>query len=370
MWKIHRYYLREVAVNALLTFVVLFGIALISLLYKGLRVAKGGDLVDAALTTVLLVADIFPHLLTFALMFGTVLTFARASQEREITAIRALGISPRVPMVSSMIIGLVCSLIATWALHYEIPWAHYHKYRVVANLVAGRMQAYFKDEDRIDLEGGAVMTWQEKVPIGDLEDGRFEYREVNIFLGSDQSLLKRISPTGSRSAPLIMADRVWFEDDPQARSITAYLEGLTLPFAEGWIRMKAVDFGMNLESIVKRDSRHANHKDLGSDLLLAEVYRGAYPDPNAAYYTVHRRACFALMPFLLAPLGFCIGVMSRERGRVLAMSFCMVPLAVVYLCDFLGESSMRHLQFPPIGWLPAVVVLLAGTPFCWRLLRV
>ncbi len=44
MWKIHRYYLKEIGINALLTFLVLFGIALISLLYKGIRLVQGGDL--------------------------------------------------------------------------------------------------------------------------------------------------------------------------------------------------------------------------------------------------------------------------------------------------------------------------------------
>ena len=38
MWKIHRYYLKETGVNALLTFTVLFGIALISL--SGIAVAR------------------------------------------------------------------------------------------------------------------------------------------------------------------------------------------------------------------------------------------------------------------------------------------------------------------------------------------
>ena len=33
MWKLHRYYLKEIGVNGLLTFVVLFGIALLSLLF-------------------------------------------------------------------------------------------------------------------------------------------------------------------------------------------------------------------------------------------------------------------------------------------------------------------------------------------------
>jgi len=85
---------------------------------------------------------------------------------------------------------------------------------------------------------------------------------------------------------------------------------------------------------------------------------------------VHRRASFALLPFLLAPIGFCIGVLARDRGRVLALSYCMAPLSVVYLTDFLGETAMRHFRLPLIGWLPAVVTVILGVPFCWRLLRI
>ena len=182
MWKIHRYYLKEIGVNAVLTFAVLFGIALISLLSKAIGLVKGGDLLDAALTTVLLAADIFPHLLTFSVMFATVLTFARASQEREITALRALGVSPRVPMVASLLLGLVCSLLGTYALHYQIPWAHYHKYRVAADLMSNEIQRVLKDQDRIALpKGDGVMTWQKKVEEGDKDI----YVDVSIYSVGD-----------------------------------------------------------------------------------------------------------------------------------------------------------------------------------------
>ena len=114
-------------------------------------------------TTLLLAADLLPHLMTFSLLFATVLTFARASQEREITAIRALGISPRVPMVSALLIGLFCSIIATWSHHYATPWAHYHKYRVVADVYRSQIKNILKDQDRIHLpKHGGVMTWQRK----------------------------------------------------------------------------------------------------------------------------------------------------------------------------------------------------------------
>ena len=98
MWRIHRYYLREVTLGSVLTFTVLFGIVLISTVPRGIKYAQGFRLVDALKVTLLWTVDAVPHLLPIALLFATVLTYARAGQDREITALRSAGISPRVAM--------------------------------------------------------------------------------------------------------------------------------------------------------------------------------------------------------------------------------------------------------------------------------
>ena len=366
MWKIHRYYLKEIVVNAVLTFAVLFGIALVSLLYKGIKMVQGGDLFDAALSTLLYAADIFPHLLTFSMMFGTVLAFARASQEREITAIRALGISPRVPMVAALLVGLGCSVVSIWALHYQIPWAHYHKYRVVADIYRSKIQDYLRNQDRIVLDNDGVMTWQSKSV--EPETGEDIYNGVSIYYGEESHLSGLVGEEQSSTGSLITARQVRFEIELESNNVTMLLTEPYLPATD--TRMGNPRITVNLVDMLKGSSKEAGDKDLRSDFLLSEVYRGAHPDPLAARYMVHRRASFALIPFLLAPIGFCIGVFSRERGRALALSFCMIPIALIYLVDFLGETALKHVETPWIGWLPSVAITVGGLPFCWRLLRV
>ena len=124
MQKLHRYYLGEVAISVALTFVVLFGVVMISMLARGIERAQGGDLLDAATIMFLWAVDTFPHLLTMSLLIGTVLVFARASQDREITAIRSAGISPRMPMTAALLVGVLFSLLGMYAMHQLIPAAH------------------------------------------------------------------------------------------------------------------------------------------------------------------------------------------------------------------------------------------------------
>lgn len=365
MWKIHRYYLREIGVNAVLTFLVLFGIAVLCFLYRGIQMVKGGDLIDAVLTTVLLAADAIPHLLTVSFLFATVLAFARASQDREITALRSAGISPRVPMVSALLLGVVCSVIAAVSNHYLIPSAHYSKYRVVAELSKKAIANLTEQEGRIAL-GGGTMVWKSR-------DKNNVFRDVLIFV-QDKSLARALQ-IGSlgKAGTLVRATSASIYTHEKTTQLSLRLEEMRVLPAGG--NIGSFQITIDLAKIAENERRSERDKDLRSDSLLSEVARNVRADHGADYarYMVNRRACFALMPFLLAPIGFCLGVLTRERGRVLALSFCIVPLGIFYVTDFLGESVFRAAGSSSrdlIGWMPAAVTMLYGIPFCWRLLRI
>jgi lipopolysaccharide export LptBFGC system permease protein LptF len=353
MWKIHRYYLKEVTVSLLITFVVLFGVVLISLVYRGIQRAQGFGLLAAAKTTFFWTADTLPHLLPISLLFATVLTFARASQDREITAIRGAGISPRVAMTSALLVGVVCSLIGSWALHYAVPKAHFRKYRVIAESIRSVLLDTGMMTDKFQF-GELVMTWERKNEADHWEN-------VYIHLDRRHSGLGGPLPDGR----VFLADEAWPEIDEE--SLTMVARGLRQPGADFGVPGET-RISIDLRSITEPRRRDEDDKDLGSDQLLAEIYRGVHENPNGARFTVHRRGCWALLPCLFAPIGFCIGVMSRSRGRMLALVFSMVPVFVFYLTDFFSAKLVRVFDFPMLGWLPAVVLLVLGVPFCWRLL--
>jgi lipopolysaccharide export LptBFGC system permease protein LptF len=345
MWKLHRYYLKEVAATSLLTFAVLFGIVLISLVARGVEEAKGGDLGDAALIVLLWAADIFPHLLALSLLFGAVLTFARAAQDREITAVRSAGISPRVPMTAALLLGVACSIAGLWATHYLIPRAHFNKYRVVTEIAYNLVVGTQMTGDQLELQGGR-MTWDRRTP-----DGRFH--DVVILRGRKT---------------LITAREAWFEVDSQRALLSLRFRDAAEP-ASGAL-LTAPSMTIDLREVAERRRRTEGDRDLTSDQLLAEVQRGVHPAPGGARYTVHRRSCFGLLPLLLTPLGFCIGVMSRDRGRMTALVFSLLPIVLCYAGDVAGQKLIQHLDLPLLGWLPALALGLFGVPYCWRLLRV
>jgi lipopolysaccharide export system permease protein len=353
MWKLHRYYLRELSIAAGMTFLVLFGVVLISLVARGIQKAVGGGLLDAALITLFWALDAFPHLLTISFLIATVLTFARANQDRELVAIRSAGISPRTPMTAAVLTGLLLSILGSLCMHYVLPAVHFRKYRVIADHVRNLILNLGLDEDRIRLPGETRMTFRGR-------DGS-DFVDCTIYQAGD-----RLQMAGF--GPIVRAGRV---------SIPMPAEGSeTLQIVLSDVRdtfdttiAKQVIFELSLRQISEQDRRAESDVDLVSDQLLGEVLRGVHEQPTAAIYTLNRRCCFALMPALLAPIAFCIALFARDRGRVLALLFGLVPLLLFYAGDVFGAKLLQATDDPLFGWLPAFLLLLAGGPFCWRQLR-
>lgn len=354
MWKLHRYYLKEVVVCATITLTVLFGIVLVSLVYRGISRAEGFSLLDAAKITFYWTADTLMHLLPISLLFATVLTYARASQDREITAIRGAGVSPRVAMVPALLVGILFSLVASWALHWMVPRAHYMKYRVVADGVRNVLLRTGMLGDRLSY-GGLTMTWERK-------DEQGNWRDVIIQVDRDRP------ETGvlTEGTYLVDSASVEIEDDER---LVLVLHGARE--ATGGTQLQEnTRISINMREISESQRREEDEKDMSSDQLLAEVYRGVHRRPGAARYYVAQRTCFALLPCLLAPIGFAIGVYARDRGRVLALVFAMVPIVLFYLGDFVGAKLVRATDWAGFAFLPAAILAGLGLPFCWRLLRV
>lgn len=357
MWRLHRYYLKELTVNATITFAVMFTVVLVSLVYRGIQRSQGGDLFDAALITLFFALDALPHLVTIAFLIATVMTYTRAAQDRELIAIRAAGLSPRVPMLAAVMVGIFLSVVGSFANHYVIPEAHFRKYRVVRDFVRSTILNLGLDTDRIKiLETGVILTYRER----DRETGEF----VTCTLYSPKPIDPQLKST------IIYVERVVLPDLEETTSDTdIYIElyGVRDP-----VQTNApinLEFSLPIDQLGSVSGRDEKPEDVRSDQLLSEVLRGVHREPEKATYTLFRRCCSALMPALLGPIGFCIAEMARFRGRVVALLLSLVPLVMFYVGEVLGARLLLSTRNPLCGWMPAVLMIAVGLPVVWRQLR-
>lgn len=353
MWKLHRYYLKEVLINSAITFLVLFAVVLVSVVYRGIDKAQGGGPFDVLMITLFWALDSFQHLLTISFLLATVMTFTRAAQDRELTAIRAAGISPLAPMTSAVLVGVLLTAVGSFALHYVIPEVHFQKYRIIPTVVRSLYMTLKLGNDRIPLPGGYTLVY------GGQTEGAFV----------DCTIYHR-KPLKEFESPILFVDRVEMEDfDETTTNLVINLHGIRDPMMGTAKTPGPVTIEVPVPDVIGGERRDDRDEDQRSDQLLSEVLRGVHRFPEGALYTLFRRCCFALMPLLLAPIGFCLAELARERGRVAALALALVPLSLFYVGEVVGARLLLMTDSPLCGWTPAVLLALFGLPLCWRQLR-
>lgn len=359
MWKIHRYYLREILTSLALAFGVLFGIVMLAMVPRGLEKAQGFGLWNAVKITTLWSLDAFPHLFPVTLVFAIVLTYARAGQDREITAIRAAGVSPRVAATPALMAGIGCSLIGSVLLHYLVPQTHFAKNRVVADSIRSVMTGTGMLGDSVQFEG-MQMTWEHRDALG-------HWHGVQIVLSPERGR-DAVDDGNLEGQEIVIADEAFVELSPSGEDLVLVLRNAQ---SYGATRAYSGDsrLTVSVRSLTQGRELEEADQDMATDQLIAEVLRGVHREPLVAMYEAHRRSAFALLPTLLAPIAFCIGVLARSRGRVFALVLGIVPIVIAFASDVVARSLFRDAQEPLLAWLPSLVLVALGVPFCWRLLR-
>jgi lipopolysaccharide export LptBFGC system permease protein LptF len=353
MWKLHRYYLKELTINVGITFLVLFAVVLTSLVYRGIQRSQGGSPIDAVLIVVYWALDSFQHLLTISFLLAVVTTFTRAAMDRELTAIRAAGISPRVPLTAAMLVGLFLTALGSFALHYAIPTVHFEKYRVIPEVIRNAFISMNLGGDRIKLPNSDyLMTFRRRDADGSV------FHDCTVYCPR---------PPEADMSPILFVDRVSMPSDKKSPWVRLEFEGIRDPIGGHTISRKEVV--VDRDSLTDGGRREERDDDLRSDQLLAEVQKGVHRRPHEAIYWLFRRCCFSLMPLVLAPIGFCIAELARERGRVAALLLSLVPLGLFYFGEVMGARLLLSSHNPWLGWLPLAFLAPFGVPLCWRQLR-
>jgi hypothetical protein len=167
-------------------------------------------------------------------------------------------------------------------MHYVIPWVHYHKYHVVADVVRNVFLNLRLGSDRIKLlDTGFVMAFPRAGRQRDFRDCRSTAR------GFSQGM----------QSPILFVERVtippFVEGDEFLRIV---LRGVRDPIGGTSIFANGLVFDLDIHDIGDQNRRDDGDDDLRSDQLLAEVLRGVHPAPRRLIYTLFRRCCASLMP--------------------------------------------------------------------------
>ena len=306
---------------------------------------------------------IFPHLLLYVIpmasMAGIIIGFTRLTNDREILALKACGISLR-QMLPPVI--MVAAVIASLTGYFSIRL-------IPAGEIAMRQLMFQLAKEKID-KGIKEKKFTEA--LGDLVVYVDQIDEKNQWTGVF------VSDMRDRLQPIItMAKNGYMEADVQNMGVTIVLNNGTLHNTDGKdnqvIRFSRYQLQIPLKPPTRFDGEDVTQISKGamSQQQLLHSARQYGPDTKRGiiYLTEyhHRRVlpvgCF-LLSLLGLPLGLQAGPGRKAAGIPLGLGFFVLYYVAFTMCRTLVEDMALPLVFGM--WLPNIIFAAITILIFWR----
>ncbi len=360
-----RYLLKELVIPLGVWVAFLFLLLFVMQFLRGTDVLLGSAVTLGDLGQLLVY--LAPHFLMMALpiafLLAILLGLGRLSEDRELTALQALGIGPVQLLAGPLAIGAVLAAMMLVITSTFEPWGLTGVKEFVAEIikknVVGDVKSGVFYEDLSDL------TLYAETVEG--EDRRW----TNVLLHDDRE----------RSAPLLMLSRTGqVNTNVSGQVLTLVLgdgeahranRGST---SYGVVTFEQGEVAVGVEGSMGRRNRFRSPKEelTPSELLqAADEAERTGADPKPFLMALHNRVGHALAPLSFALLGTPLAIGRRQGGRAWGYLLTLSGYVLFYLLMRLFEQMGQQGKLPLLvaGQLANVIFCAAGVVAMYRVSR-
>ncbi len=302
----------------------------------------------------------FVYIIPMSVMMAVLVAFLRLSNDNEIIALKAGGISVYRFLTPVMAFGLVCAFFTGFMAVYGMPWGRTAYKQLAFEVVRSNFNLGLK-ERRFNDSFEGVMFYVNKI---DPASGTL----IDIFIDDHRKEGARIAATAPKG--------VLFQSENDYRFILRLYDGTINQVrladrSAHLIRFDTYDLQLDLNNAVGGvQTGKRNEKEMS----LAELttYLDAATDHDKRYYSVliefHRKFSIPFACVVLAVLAVPLGIQTQTARRSAGLGIGLAAFLIYYLLLsaglILGETGAVH---PVIGmWAPNVIMGGAGA---WLLVK-
>jgi len=329
-----------------------------------------------------------------ATLFASVTVFGRLSRENELTAIKAMGISPMAIIWPTLFLSVLLSLATLWLNDLSVSWGRAGVYRVVLSSI-------------------------EKTVFGMIKSrGQFDNGRVTIIADVDGNQLIRphFVVNGGENKPIVtlVAESAFFKCDPVEEKLTLKLKNGSWD-RDGKIQLRFEDelnWDLSLADMTKKERERDKPSGLPLAVISDELQKqmqetelrkeelavkamlqlsaGAMHSTKTANWNQemetlsgmekrshrlrtepYRRWANGFSCFGFAILGIPLAIWMKNSDMWTSFGMCFLPTLAVYIPLVLfGVDRAKSGAFhPSIVWVGNIVVVLFGVLLFRRALR-
>ncbi len=360
-----RYLLKELLVPLVVWVAFLFLLLFVMQFLRGTEVLLGSAVTLGDISRLILY--LAPHFLVMALpiafLLAILLGLGRLNEDRELTALQALGIGPAQLLAGPVVIGVLLGGLMLLLAFTGEPWGMTGVRELVSEVikknVAGDVKSGVFYEDLSDLtlyaeqvsrEGG---SWTHVL----LHDDREPSAPLLVLAQRG-----RVDTSGGGDGLRLMLEEG--EVHRASRSTTDYS---LLRFEQGGI-------SVGLGSSMRRGNRFRAPKEEmtpGELLQAAEEAEKTGGNPRPFLMALHNRLGNALAPLSFALLGTPLAIGRRQSGRAWGYLLTLGGYVLFYVLSRAFEQLGTQGKIPAVlaGQLTNVIFIALGAVLMWRLSR-
>jgi lipopolysaccharide export system permease protein len=290
--------------------------------------------------------------LAMALLLGIFLGLGRLSNDSEILALKASGVSPAQILAPIALLAAVASLlilvITTWVRPHALLALKRELYDIARSRVTTALKAQIFNDDF----PGILLYADEVVPPGETIQGVM--------------LIDRRSPT---KETLILAKVALVVSDERSQSLNVKLvDGTAYERAKGrakfsQTRFDLYEFTLNLDeafNLIRKKNREPKEMSLRRLVETIRLKESRGSSATAETIELHLRFSFVIAPMIFSLLGIALVLIPGRSptNRSWGVALCSMCLLLYYVCLSLGRALAEREWLPPFlgPWLPNAVL--------------
>ncbi|HMN67912.1 MAG TPA: LPS export ABC transporter permease LptF [Bdellovibrionales bacterium] len=282
-----------------------------------------------------------PVILPMSLLFAVLLTYSRLSNDSEIVALKALGLSMGYLTVPALLLSMAATIMSAQTSFYLGPWGN-RKFEVLINEL-GRQKAAAAIKEGVFSEGFFdLVVYANKV---ESDSGRlndvfiYDERDANApitIIAKEGQILQESSAAGQSALLRLTAGNI---HRTQQQTYT---------------KVDFSTYDINLFNPYDTSEKKKSGPSMNLDELRTELARNDLQDKDRRKLQIeyHRRWSLSAACMIFALLGVGLGtVTNRRSSRGGGFVICLVLLISYWICYVGAESAARS------GWLPPYAAL-------------
>jgi lipopolysaccharide export system permease protein len=305
---------------------------------------------------------IFPHLLLYVIpmasMTGVIIGFTRLTNDREMLAFKACGISLRQMLPPVLLLAAIIASLTGWFSVRLIPAGEVAIRQLMYQLAKEKIDKGIKEKKFTEALGEVVVYVDETDKAG-------AWRGVYV---SDMR--------GRPQPNIIMAKSGWMQADIRRMAVTIVLANGTLHSTSGLdgqtVRFRRYQLRIPLRPPTKIDGDDVTQLSKSSmsqeQLLTAARRPDTHPQDAITFMSeYHHRLAMPTGCLILSLLGLPLGLQAGQGRRAVGIPLGLACFVLYYMISTLGQVLAEDGVLPvPVGlWLPNL--LFAGlTLFIFR----